>query len=403
MNSKKLSPREKSVEDRLKVDQMLALIDSILPFEACLYHQVIPLSVEGAYLNLGMVNPEDAASIDYVRQQVSYINCSLVTWPITADWHRDMLSKYLSHAAKGQSDAGSLSRDGAHSRRNPSKRLNDDNQSDRATYVVDSPEEITDNMHPPAMVPSQGNAQPAQSLPHESASNAGLRQSPDYPLQLELPQESHQNSLSELGMLSPNELVAELLKRVLAEGIGRLFLERQSDHGRVLWSKDGVVQLALENLSLDMLQSLISELKRLTHLPLLPATQPQQAEIERWHENQRILIRFRVMPGNYGEEATLQVLRGAALKFYQQQQINQMGHDALGMAHNLQKRVHEIRNRARQTIGLEPMSANTLTAISGLLKDIDVQLEQLIHPAQGSMPESRGDTSAETHHRGSET
>jgi type II secretory ATPase GspE/PulE/Tfp pilus assembly ATPase PilB-like protein len=386
------TPVDKSVERRLNVDQMMKLIDSILPFEACLYYQVIPLSVEDAYLNLGMVNSEDTASMDYVQRQVSYINCSVIPWEISSDWHREMLSRYLSHAAKTKKQTGRL----------PLEHFNTHNLSETATYIVDSPEELYQEASSASASPSSTSpsSQPAVGQPPPEKSSSDTRPQaqppqPQPPLQLELP-ETNTNSLDELSRLPPPTLKGELLKRVLTEGIGRLFFERRKNGGRVLWSKDGVVQAALENLSLDMFQSLINEFKRLSHLPLLTSDQPRQAEIERWHNQQRVLIRFRVMPGKYGEEATLQVLRGAALKFYQQQQISQMGHDALDVAHNLQKRVSEIRERARQAIRLEPMSASTLTAISGLLKDIDGQLEQLIHQQTDNARKPEGDSTIES-------
>jgi type II secretory ATPase GspE/PulE/Tfp pilus assembly ATPase PilB-like protein len=334
-------------------------------------------------------------SMGYVQRQVSYINCSVIPWPISSDWHREMLSRYLSHAAKTKKQTGRL----------PLEHFNTHNLSESATYIVDSPEELYHEASAGAESPStpQLSQKPASQPPGEKApisapkSLAAQRSQPQRqpPLQLELP-ETGSESLAELSRLPPQTLTGELLKRVLTEGIGRLFFERREDCGRVLWSKDGVVQAALENLSLDMFQSLINEFKRLTHLPLLTSEQPRQAEIERWHNQQRVLIRFRVMPGKYGEEATLQVLRGAALKFYQQQQISQMGHDALDVAHNLQKRVSEIRERARQAIRLEPMSASTLTAISGLLKDIDGQLEQLIKQQTESARQTQGNASIET-------
>lgn len=84
----------------VNVDQMIALIDSVLPFEACLFHQIIPLSLEGNQLNLGMVNPKDSVAREYVRRQVSYINYAVVPWRVASDWHRQTLSKYLSHTAK---------------------------------------------------------------------------------------------------------------------------------------------------------------------------------------------------------------------------------------------------------------------------------------------------------------
>lgn len=67
---------------QLDTEQVFRLIDSILPFEACLYHQLLPLSLEGSRLKLGMVNLDDAAALDYVRRILAYMNCSLVpqTW-----------------------------------------------------------------------------------------------------------------------------------------------------------------------------------------------------------------------------------------------------------------------------------------------------------------------------------
>ena len=38
---------------RLNVDQMFVLIDGVLPFEACLYYQVLPLFLEGNRLHFG--------------------------------------------------------------------------------------------------------------------------------------------------------------------------------------------------------------------------------------------------------------------------------------------------------------------------------------------------------------
>jgi hypothetical protein len=88
------------VTKRVDTTQMFMLIERILPFEACLYYQVIPLSIEGSCLHLGMVNASDQAALDYVRRLVSYINCSIAPRQVPSDWHRDTLSKFLNHAAQ---------------------------------------------------------------------------------------------------------------------------------------------------------------------------------------------------------------------------------------------------------------------------------------------------------------
>ncbi|PSR16756.1 hypothetical protein C8255_16215, partial [filamentous cyanobacterium CCP3] len=126
-----LTSGSEAVDSRLNPAQMLSLIDSILPFEACLYHEIIPLSVESSCLHLGMVNPTDTAAIDYARKQVSFIHCSVVSWPISSDWQRKMLSKYLSYAArtkpKSQAPTSHLS---------PQAPPTDD---ELLTFIVDSP------------------------------------------------------------------------------------------------------------------------------------------------------------------------------------------------------------------------------------------------------------------------
>ena len=51
--------------------------------------------------------------------------------------------------------------------------------------------------------------------------------------------------------------------------------------------------------------------------------------MERLYENTHLLLRLRINPAPLGEEANLQVLRGAALKFYQKQQLSKLSLDAL--------------------------------------------------------------------------
>ncbi|MBD1875614.1 hypothetical protein H6F75_19210 [Nodosilinea sp. FACHB-131] len=376
-----------AIDSRLNVDQMLSLIDSILPFEACLYHEIIPLSVESSCLHLGMVNPSDTVATEYARKQVSFIHCSVVSWPVASDWQRKMLSKYLSHAsrqkAKPQPQVEALPQaqnqgdefltfivdspeDLSSDRPTPTVDSSEEPQSDRPTPVVDSLQEPQSDRPTPDLPPAPPLPQPP-GIELESQ-----------PLALTLDPILSQVPLNQLHRLPPPKLTQALLYQVLTEGIGRLYLERRSANGQVLWSRDGVVQAALKNLSLDQVQSVINELKRLTHLPLLPTAQPKQADIERLYKGERVLLRLRLMSGAHGEEATLQVLRGAALKFYQQQQIKQMGEDALGVAQTLQKRIFEIRQRARQSLTIEPPSARTLEALSQLLKMMEEQIDQIM-------------------------
>jgi type II secretory ATPase GspE/PulE/Tfp pilus assembly ATPase PilB-like protein len=356
---------------RLNIDQMLSLVDSILPFEACLFYQVIPLSIEAGHLNLGMVDPADTTALDYVRRQVSYIKYSVVSWPIDSDWHRQMLSQYLSYASKAKPRKSPLAT--GHTPAWPTPALNTP-ENDQLTFVVDSPTEITDT---PPISPSASLASSPLAGDHPDAPPP-LSASPS-PLQIELDAPvSAASTPSDLTALPPKMLMQTLLKQVLSEGIGRLYFERQAHSGKVLCSQDGVLQSVVDDLSLDLFQSVINELKRLTHLPLLPVTTTRQAEIERLYHQDRVLLRLRIIAGTHGEEATLQVLRGAALKFHQQQQIEQLGRDALGIAQTLQQRIHAIRDRSRQSLVSDSPPTATLLAVSNMLKAIETQINQLL-------------------------
>ncbi|MGB3312406.1 MAG: hypothetical protein WBG32_09050 [Nodosilinea sp.] len=356
-----------AVDSRLKAAQMLSLIDSILPFEACLYHEIIPLSVESSCLHLGMVNPSDTTAVDYARKQVSFIHCSVVSWQVSSDWQRKMLSKYLSYAARTKTQSQAPS--------SPLPPQASPSNDESLTFIVDSPNDL-ENDRP---------AQPAAtSRPTVTPPAAPKAQLDAEPLSLPLNSALGQIPIEQLHRLPPAQLTQALLNQVLTEGIGRLYLERRSTQGRVLWSKDGVVQAALSDLSSEQIQSVINELKRLTHLPLLPTSQPKQVDIERLHKGDRVLLRLRLMAGTDGEEATLQVLRGAALKFYEQQQIRQLGEDALGVAHTLQKRISAIRHRAQQTLTIEAPSARTLDDLMQMLKTMEEQIEQLIESSAQS-------------------
>ncbi|MEO1404015.1 MAG: hypothetical protein AAFV72_22575 [Cyanobacteria bacterium J06635_1] len=412
------TPQDRQVDapsggPKADLKQMFVLIEGILPFEACLYYQVLPLSIEGSCLNLGMVNPGDHSASDYVRRLVSYINCSIVPRQIPSDWHREILSKFLSHAAKSRQQQQPASEDSA-----PSPKPKSSNSfQESPTLVVSAPTELieeTSAVAPlpvtspvPAPDPVKVKSTPADGLkepapvsptppapptrptspapPARSASSTGGKAKA--PLDLDLRSQFQQQPLDILRQLSPKAMTQELLSRVVTEGIGRLYLERQPDHGRILWSKDGVLQSVLENISTMLFQGVINELKLLTRLSLIPVRKTKQVEIERTYQGQRILLRLRIIPGKHGEEATLQVLRGAALKFYQQQQVEKLSRDALSMAHTLHQRLNEIRDQARRNLDLEAAPIQALPAIVNLLHQMEQQIQEMMVIQEHSPPE----------------
>ncbi|AFY85062.1 type II secretory pathway, ATPase PulE/Tfp pilus assembly pathway, ATPase PilB [Oscillatoria acuminata] len=348
-------------------EQIFQLIDNLLPFEACLYHEVLPLSIKGSRLHLGMVDPEDSAALEYVRRILGYMRCSLVSEKISTEIHRSMLSAYLNYMHTGKKKASAAPHTpGSHVPAPPLPPL--PNSSHASSVAVHSRNDLL----PPPHSPSANGDRLSLPAPH----SASMLPGPAVPV-LQVSASHPHSPLEELATLPPKDLLQELLGRILEGGIGRLYFERQSQHGRILWSQDGVVQSVMDGLELSLFGGVMNELKLLAHLPLIPLQKPRQVEIERRYNKEDLLLRLRVMPGTDGERATLQVLRGAALKFYKQQQVEDLSRDALRLALQLQRKVDELRDRASKLPDRGLGKLDALPALNQLIRQVDEQLAQL--------------------------
>jgi type II secretory ATPase GspE/PulE/Tfp pilus assembly ATPase PilB-like protein len=332
-------------------DRIFQLIDTVVPFEACLYYQVLPLSLEGNLFKLGVVDVQDDSALDYVQRILAYMNCSVTTEPIASEIQRSMLSAYLLHGSQV---------------REPSL---------TETAAAPTPKN-------PAPATSGSEAETLLSVPEPSI-RARERLKPAGAEVLVTPAELSVLDVEALHLSSPVEVLAtlpapqllqELLGRVLLDGIGRLFFERHQSMGRILWSQDGVLKSILEGIDPVLFQEVIDELKRLTDMPVSPVEHPIQVEVERIYGKTHLLLRLRVMAVGGKEEATLQVLRGAALRFYQQQQLSTLSRDALQLAKELQRKVNQIRDRTR----LSPLPLEGLPALEQVVRNVDDQLEALM-------------------------
>ncbi len=334
-------------------DRIFQLIDTVVPFEACLYYQVLPLSLEGNLFKLGVVDAQDDSALDYVQRILAYMNCSVTTEPLAPETQRSMLSAYLLHGSQ----------------------LREPSQTETETAAAPTPKN-------PAPATSGSEADTLLSVPEPTIPARGFK--PAVAEVSPMPTELSVLDVESLHLSSPIEVLAtlpapqllqELLGRVLLDGIGRLFFERHQSQGRILWSQDGVLKSMLEGIDIVLFQEVIDELKRLTDMPVCPVEQPKQVEVERIYQKTHLLLRLRVMAVGGKEEATLQVLRGAALRFYQQQQLSNLSRDALRLAEELQRKVNQIRDRTR----LSPLPLEGLPALEQVVRNVDDQIEALMH------------------------
>ncbi|MBD1821917.1 hypothetical protein H6F51_05320 [Cyanobacteria bacterium FACHB-DQ100] len=325
-------------------EEVFQLIDRVLPFEACLFHQILPLSIQHGKLHLGMVMLNDVAAIDYARQMAGYQNYSLIPQSLSSETHHSVLTAYLNYSQNRP----------APSKPQPTASL-EAGFHDKDTLVLEVPDEQT------ALETDAPEAQATVQNPYMIL--------PDLPVSTRYAEEP----IALLAQLPPSRLLKELLGRVLGNGIGRLFFERRERYGRILWSQNGTIQSVIETIALNKFQALIDELKHLTRLPLFPVTEIQQVEIERSYQRDRVLLRLRITPTEAGEQATLQVLRGAALKFYQRQQLTSLSRDALTIATRLQQKINELHHTA--TPLAEPR--NVVPEIDQVMQIVEQQLTEL--------------------------
>ena len=355
--------------------QTFELIERILSFEACLYHQILPFTIEDNKLLLGMVNLEDTAALDYVGNILYYINCTMVTVAIAPDTHRNILSAYLNYKNTSQPVAN-LTQEHSAATIADSLALEPE-----TSILVEKPSENSCEQSDSPALPDPDNLSKADilftSADKKTQESTSKERSPQSLPVLLIPVPDLLLPVEQLATLQPKKLLAELLGRVLAGGIGRLYLERQPYEGKILWSDNGVLQSVLEKLPLSVFQGVLNELKRLTNLPVTTFAEAKQVEKECLYQENRLLLRLRVMPGMYGEEATLQVLRGAALKFYQQQQLARLSRDAIGISQQLSYKLHELQQRLVVNRNINPGQLKAFTALNKLLDDLDNQIKIL--------------------------
>lgn len=347
-------------------DRIFQLIDTVVPFEACLYYQVLPISLEGNILKLGVVDGQDDSALDYVQRILAYMNCSVTTEQISSETQRSMLSAYLLHGNQVKEPSPTPTA-AAPAPKNPAP-ANSASESETLLSV----------QKPPISPREKFQTASAATKP----ASAEVYPTPaDVPV-LDVEALYLSSPVEVLATLPAPQLLEELLGRVLLDGIGRLFFERPQSQGRILWSQDGVLKSIVEGIDPVLFEEVIDELKRLTDMPVSPIEHPKQVEVERIYKNTHLLLRLRVMAVGGKEEATLQVLRGAALRFYQQQQLSSLSRDALQLAKELQRKVNQIRDRTR----LSPLPLDGLPALEQVVKNVDDQLEALMHEHNPDQP-----------------
>lgn len=386
--------------------QSFRLIDSILPFEVCLYYQIVPLSLEESTLKLGMVNPKDQTALDYIRKILNYFNCEFKAQQIHSQNHHAILTAYLNYKRNTkETQPEPEAKIQPEEQKKPLKKEPEIEHKPpvelppKTEHKATQNSSLSINEQPTLIVDQQDIASLRKELAAENQLTADNRTqnpklNPDLQKQvvqkiaekkisikekisqfprLEITPEKITDPSIKLKDLPNKRLLQNLLGQVLTGGIGRLYFERTEQEGRILWTKDGVLQSVIDGLNLEKFQGLINEIKNIAKLPFNPIKETKQIEIERIYQEEHLMLILRLIPGKYGEESTIQVLRGAALKFHQQQQITKYSEEAMNMLLHLQRKLTQIRDRALFTA--TPL--HKLPIYNQLIDSLEYELQQL--------------------------
>ncbi len=321
------------------LQEIFQIVDTLVPLECCIYYQIIPLSVTDNYLNLGMVNPENTAAINYIRSTIKYLNYHLKTQAIEASTHEVILSTYLKYRQTKETKKKAANISSATTADIP-----DQQQTiEKSTFAIAPPQSLFNNQN-------VKNSEDLVSDCHEKPTivavpitsftiDRTLKKTVESPSQ-ELIPEIQKIELSP--QTTPQQLSKTLLVKVLQGEIGRVYFERHHNYGKIICSQEGTIQYSIDKLSLDIFQETIDEFKLLVNLPKNKTEKIQKIEIEKTYKQEQILLRLQIITNSKGEEGTLQVLRGKALQFYKQNKIEQMGKQALDLVQKLERKLYQI-------------------------------------------------------------
>ncbi|MEM9276052.1 MAG: hypothetical protein AAGA80_24295 [Cyanobacteria bacterium P01_F01_bin.143] len=376
------SPQQQTSSRNILKNQevVFRLIDSVVSLECCLHYQVLPLELDHNHLTIGMINTKDRKALHFIRPIAASLNYSLEIQSIESETHQIILATYLkqSSLAPGQkkNQVNQASRDLSKETmideqmfqptpptsdssltlseipgQTPPTSKSASNLHERATLIVDSEKNVEENQpKQPQIISSQPQI---HNLPSTSAIETtqesiakpiieSSQESIATPIAVLKPKQTTE-SIDKLYTLEPKQLWQELFAKILDGGIGRLYLERYPNYGRIIWSRDGVIQLSLDKVKLNTFKQIIREVKTLGKQPLNPLRKPKKVAIERIYNQERILLRLEFIVGQSGDEITIQVLRGEALEFYEQRQLEKSVEQAIYFAEKMEKTLRKIR------------------------------------------------------------
>lgn len=386
--------------------EIFELIDSVFPVDSCQHYEVLPLALVGKDLSLGILDPNNEESLKFVNSIANVYKYNLQLRLIDRQTLEIILASYNKSSQQSQRQNKDLDRKqtvidatvidqefrphaaDSTANYNQKRRL-----ADSAPTIISVPDEDPSPKPPKASVlddlppdmdflrdidlspqptkkprPAAEDSVTLYEIPPEFQSQSASKNLDDKPTIITenpaelLSQISHQEPASQnyvvdspLRAVQKQEPEAEFLAALLPQLSWQKLLEQAFQHhsetiqltryenrGSIVAKKQEDPQSLVDNVPLPIFCSLIDEIKRMARLPLDLSNHPKKVVLERFYQQERILLRLEFAIQEAQEVVIVQIIRGESLGIYEQKQMNKACEQALYLAKQLEKTLRRI-------------------------------------------------------------
>jgi len=134
----------------------------------------------------------------------------------------------------------------------------------------------------------------------------------------------------------------KLLEQAFKHQSEEVYLTRHRDFGNIVTNKNKLLQSSIEQVPLPIFCSVIDEIKRMARIPLDLSNHSKKVVLERFYQQERILLRLEFKLEGNQEIVIVQILRAKKLEKYEQQQMDKASEQALNLAKQLEKTLRRI-------------------------------------------------------------
>ncbi|MGK7956007.1 MAG: GspE/PulE family protein [Crocosphaera sp.] len=255
-----IDPEVSPVADR----QMADLINSLIPFDICRRHKILPLSQhdgEPPSVLVAMVDPDNLAAQDDLNRILRARNLELRRMVITQEDFDRLLEQY--HDLQGEID--------------------EENERLSKEEALKKMADLTDIV---------GNLDAAMSEEEDDSHDA--------------------LDSNDAGQAPVINLVNKILAKALQEGTSDIHVEPQEETLGIRFRKDGVLQQAFDPLPRKVTPAVVARFKIMADLDIAERRLPQDGKIRRIYQGRKVDFRVNTLPSRYGEKVCLRILDNSA-------------------------------------------------------------------------------------------